>query len=300
MRLLVRSDCLRVVLFSLILDDSVQDGVTYVTQSSFQDALVALGASLNIVDAVLSVSHSSPPVAFALVRPPGHHATADTPLGFCLFNNIAIAAKYAQKHHDIRRVLIVDFDVHNGNGTCETFWEDDSVLVIDVHEESTVYPSPEFIPSQEKDIGSGRGSGYTINVPFPRYAGHESVVMLWEQIVIPAARRFQPQAIMVSAGYDGHVMDPFQLLQYEDRTYHYMASTLKTLADELCRGRLMFFLEGGYDLTALGSAVTETWRAVLGERPGEKTVGHTSVIPEKEPVQDVRSLVRRLQDIHGL
>lgn len=284
----------------------MQDGVTYVTQSSFQDALGALGASLSIVDAVLDDTQASrasqafQPVGFALVRPPGHHATADTPLGFCLFNNIAIAAKYAQKHHNIQRVLIVDFDVHNGNGTCETFWEDDSVMVIDIHEESTVYPSPEFIPSEEKDIGSGRGIGYTINVPFPRYAGHESVVMLWEQVVIPAARRFQPEAIMVSAGYDGHVMDPFQLLQYEDRTYYYMTASLKALADELCQGRLMLFLEGGYDLKALGSGVTETWRALLGEEPGERTVGGTSVVPEKEPVQEVQALIQRLRDIHGL
>jgi acetoin utilization deacetylase AcuC-like enzyme len=154
------------------------DGVTFLAPSSLDDARRAAGASLALVDAVVEASRAAEgrgdahgggvPAGFGLLRPPGHHATPGTPLGYCLFNNAALAARHAQRRHDLARVLVVDFDVHNGNGTCEAFWEDPSVLVIDAHEESAIYPEPEFVAAGARATGGGAGEGYTINIPMPR------------------------------------------------------------------------------------------------------------------------------------
>ena len=141
--------------------------------------------------------------------------------------------------------MILDFDVHNGNGTCEAFWTDPSVLVIDTHEENTVYPTPDFVPSGADAIGEGAGEGLTINVPFPRYAGHNAIMATMHDIIIPAARRFRPDFIFVSAGFDAHVSDPFQLLQMRSCTYYEIAKQMRQLADELCCGRLLCLVEGG-------------------------------------------------------
>jgi len=171
------------------------DGVTFATPSTYTDALHALGASLDLVDAVVEASEKgTPSPAFGIIRPPGHHATPSGPLGYCIFNNAAVAARYAQHAHGLKKIFILDYDVHNGNGTCEAFWEDSSVFVVDIHEESTVYP-PEFIPAGAEDIGkwaavhaldgqetlscvfltlsfviyvgAGEGEGFTMNVPLP-------------------------------------------------------------------------------------------------------------------------------------
>ncbi|KAG7671451.1 hypothetical protein Ndes2526B_g09390 [Nannochloris sp. 'desiccata'] len=287
------------------------DGVTYVTKTSFQDALLAVGTSLQLVDDVVNASKSpttptSPvddpfntPSGFAAIRPPGHHATPDTALGYCLFNNVAIAAKYAQKVHGLRNVLILDFDVHNGNGTCQAYWEDPTVMVIDVHEENTVYPAPEFIPNGVEDIGGGAGEGLTINVPFPRYAGHHCMQMTMESVVIPATRRFRPDIILISAGYDAHVTDPFQLLQFRSSTYYDIAKQMRELADELCNGRIVFFLEGGYDVEALGESVVETWLALVGE-PSREGTHLKKELPQEEPVEEVKQLIQKIKQVHKL
>ena len=194
--------------------------------------------------------------------------------------------------------MILDYDVHNGNGTCEAFWEDPTILVIDSHEENTVYPTPDFIPSGVEDIGGGPGQGLTINIPFPRYAGHQSMMATMREIIIPAARRFGPDLILVSAGFDAHVTDPFQLLQMRSSTYYEVAKQLRQLADELCAGRLLFLLEGGYDADALGESVAETWAALVGlpSVEGAKEV----VLPQPEPVEEVHALIHRLKQIHTL
>jgi acetoin utilization deacetylase AcuC-like enzyme len=286
------------------------DGVTYVTETSFKDALIAVGTSLQLVDDVVNASKSprtptSPvddpsntPSAFGVIRPPGHHATSDTALGYCLLNNVAIAAKYAQKVHGLRNILVLDFDVHNGNGTCQIFWEDPTVMVIDIHEENTVYPTPEFIPSGVEDTGAGAGEGLTINIPFPRYSGPECMQMTMENVVIPAARRFRPDLILISAGYDSHVTDPFQLLQFRSSTYYSVAKQMRAVADELCNGRIVFLLEGGYDAEALGESVTETWLALVGE--DSKEGAHPKELPQEEPVEEVKELIQKIKQIHKL
>jgi len=286
------------------------DGVTYVTESSFQDALIAVGTSLQLVDDIVNASRtaktptspvkdpSNTPSGFAVIRPPGHHATPDTALGYCLFNNVAIAAKYAQKMHRLHNVLILDFDVHNGNGTCQAYWEDPTVMVIDVHEENMVYPTPEFIPHGVEDIGGGAGEGLTINVPLPRYAGHQCMHMTMESVVIPAARRFKPDIILISAGYDAHVADPFQVLQFQSGTYYDIAKQMRELADELCNGRIAFLLEGGYDVEALGESVVETWLALVGEPSREGA--HLKELHQEEPVEEVQQLLQKVKRVHRL
>ncbi len=287
------------------------DGVTYVTKTSFQDALIAVGASLQLVDDVVNASKrpitptspidpSNTPSGFGILRPPGHHATTDTALGYCLLNNVAIAAKYAQKVHGLRNVLILDVDVHNGNGTCEIFWEDPTVMVIDTHEENTVYPTPEFIPHGVEDIGEGAGEGLTINVPFPRYSGPECMHLTLENVILPAARRFRPDIILISAGYDAHVEDPFQLLQFRSSTYYEIAQKMRALADELetCNGRICFFLEGGYNSDALGESVTESWLALVGEP--SKEGAKPKELPQEEPVEEVKALIQKIRQIHKL
>ena len=293
------------------------DGVTYVTPTSWDNALTALGASLQLVDDVVTASKSpvtptskpndpsGTPTGFAIIRPPGHHATPDTPLGYCLLNNVAITARYAQQRHGLGNVLILDFDVHNGNGEAEAFWEDPSVLVIDTHEVNTVYPTPEFVPAGVEDIGGGPGEGLTINIPFPRYAGHSSMMATMHDVIVPAARRFQPDLILVSAGFDAHVQDPFQLLQFRSSTYYAIAQQMRALADELCSGRLVYLLEGGYDADALGESVVETWLALLGEPSKEGSGGGSGaqqhkVLPQPEPMKEVHELLHRLKQIHKL
>lgn len=292
--------------FTLLL----QDGVTFLTNSSFHDALLALGASLQLVDAVVTGSRHatssrfgqaqaqspSTPTGFGIVRPPGHHATPDTALGYCVFNNAAVAARYAQQVHNVDRIFILDWDVHNGNGTCEAFWEDPTIFVADIHEESTVYPAPEFIPSEVEDVGAGLGTGFTCNVPFPRYSGHECMMATWRQVIVPALRRFRPDMIIVSAGYDSHVDDPFLMLQYRSDTYFTLTSEVKALADEMCEGRLLFLLEGGYDLDALGESVAETWRALIGV-PSECA---KKMVPQEEPLEEVMTLIDTLKQVHKL
>ncbi|KAL4422935.1 hypothetical protein ABPG75_009132 [Micractinium tetrahymenae] len=325
------------------------DGVTYVTGSSFDDALRAAGAACTLVDAVVaascvqqaqqaqqaqqqqqkagSASAPAPPTpglpsslgaasspssaaaasastplgagtaAFSICRPPGHHATADTPLGYCLFNNVALSARHAQRVHGLAKVLILDFDLHHGNGTADIFASDPSVLFIDTHEASSVYPPP-FAPAGAEDVGEGLGRGATINVPLPRYAGDASMMHVFDGVVAPAAERFRPDIILVSAGFDAHWRDPFQQLQLRSSTYHRLACRLRELAGRLCGGRLLFLLEGGYHTEAVAESVGEVFLALLGQ-PSEEGQ-REAALPHPEPLQEVEALVARLRSIHGL
>lgn len=319
------------------------DGVTYVTGTSFTDALRAVGAATSLVDAVVANSRAqqaqqgvssgapaphtpgpvpaagvagSPPAAasaappaavaesvaggtagFCITRPPGHHATADTPLGYCLFNNVALAARHAQRAHGLAKVMILDFDLHHGNGTADIFASDPSVLFIDTHEASSIYPPP-FSPAGAADVGEGAGRGTTINVPLPRHAGEACILSVFDSVIAPATRRFRPDIILVSAGFDAHWRDPFQQLQFRSGTYHKLATRLRSLAAQLCGGRLVFLLEGGYHTEAVGESVCEVFLALLG-RPSVEGQAELA-LPHPEPEQEVEALVQQLRQIHGL
>lgn len=237
---------------TILADEDDPDGCTFATHTTFEDARRACGVVLELVDRVCG-THNGESKACALVRPPGHHSTPSSPLGFCIFNNVAIAAKYAMERYPnlIRKVLIVDFDLHNGNGTVECFYEDDAVCVVDIHERTQVYVGNDTVES----IGTGKGVGYTINIPLEKYSGHATVVKIFKDIIAKCTDQFKPDLIVASAGFDGHKDDPFDSLSYDEDTYAYIGYALSTLADMYSDGRLLFVLEGGYNTEALCSSV---------------------------------------------
>ena len=232
------------------------DGDTFASPESYEVALYAAGGMLRGVDAVLSGEVDS---AFALVRPPGHHATENQAMGFCLFNNIAIAANYARQNHGLKRVLIADFDVHHGNGTEDAFYQDPGVLYFSTHQYPH-YPGTGFVT----DEGAGAGKGFTVNVPLPAFCGDSEYDRAYREFLMPLARRFQPELMLVSAGYDTHWADPLSSMQLTVDGFANIAGILRELADELCQGRLLLTLEGGYNLQALSQGIRATLEVLLG------------------------------------
>ncbi len=231
------------------------DPDTIVCPKSYEAALYAAGGLLSSIEAVWNKEVSS---VFALVRPPGHHATKDHAMGFCLFNNIAIAAKFALTTFGIDRILIVDFDVHHGNGTQDTFYDDPKVLYFSTHQ----YP---FFPGSgsTEEVGRGKGTGFTVNFPMRAGWGDQEYSMIFDEVLTPIARRFQPQLILVSAGFDSHWADRLAMMQTSIAGFVHMITVLKNLAIELCQGRLIFSLEGGYNQQVVSSSAKATFDILL-------------------------------------
>ena len=223
------------------------DADTVVSAGSYRAALSAAGGSLECVDAICSGRLLR---AFAFVRPPGHHAEPDRAMGFCLFNNVALAAAYARKKHKLERVAVVDFDVHHGNGTQVRFYDDPHVLFVSTHQ----YP---FYPGTGAftEIGVGAGKGYTLNLPLPSGTGDDVFAPVYASIIRPVLFQFKPQLILVSAGFDGHFLDPLGGLRVTSAGYASVAASLILAAEEACAGKICFVLEGGYSLDALQECV---------------------------------------------
>jgi acetoin utilization deacetylase AcuC-like enzyme len=265
------------------------DADTVMSADSYQAAVLAAGGVIRAAEAVMEGQLAS---AFALVRPPGHHATAKRAMGFCLFNNIAIAARYARKRLGAESVAIIDFDVHHGNGTQEAFYNDRSVLNISTHQ-APHYPGTGDI----QETGSRLAEGTTINIPLPAGSGDTEYLRVFKEIVIPATRRFEPQLILVSAGYDGHWADRMSMMQLSVEGYARMMVFIKELADELCGGRLVLSLEGGYDPPALVASVEATFSVLLGESPGADPLGKFG---RQYGVPDIEDLIRVVKKLHRL
>jgi len=259
---------------------------TVVSSSSFEAALYAVGGTIAATRAVLDREAQS---AYALVRPPGHHATRKRAMGFCLFNNIALAAAWALDSGRVSRVAIVDFDVHHGNGTAEAFEADLRVLYVSLHQ----YP---FYPGSGRwrEKGSGPGEGTCLNIPLPPGVGDKGYAQAFRRLVEPAVRRFGPELILASAGYDGHWADPLAWMLLSISGYRQMADSLVGLAHELCGGRLVVALEGGYHLPALAHGVATTLSAMIDE-PYEDPLG-----PAQEPERPVDELLATIAHWHGL
>ncbi len=224
-------------------------GDTPVGPESYEIALLSLGSALRCCEAVMKGEVKR---AFSAARPPGHHAEPDRAMGFCLFSNVAIAARYAQKNYDIERVAIVDFDVHHGNGTQTAFESDPSVLFISLHQHPrTCYPGS----GHEWEIGTGPGRGFTMNVPFDPGSDDADYLRAIDSRVVPALDKFRPQLLMISAGFDAHREDPLANIELSDEAYERMTRKLVAVADTHCHGRVVSVLEGGYNLSALGRSV---------------------------------------------
>ncbi|MCK4839222.1 MAG: histone deacetylase [Desulfobulbaceae bacterium] len=229
------------------------DPDTGASSRSYEAACLAVGA---VVEGVKMLMAGRADNIFALVRPPGHHAEAGQPMGFCLFNNVAIAAAYATRELGLQRVMVIDWDLHHGNGTQHSFYDSEQVLYLSTH----LYPHyPGSGALQE--TGSGKGEGYTINIPLSGGQNDMSYAAIFNDIVAPVARQYQPEMILVSAGYDICLGDPLGSMAVTAAGFAYMTRVLKELAAELCGGRLLLTLEGGYNLTGLRDGVL----ASLGE-----------------------------------
>ncbi|PIU54926.1 MAG: histone deacetylase [Chloroflexi bacterium CG07_land_8_20_14_0_80_51_10] len=265
------------------------DGDTVASPGSYKAALYAAGGLLRGVDAVLNGEVNS---AFALVRPPGHHATHNRAMGFCLFNNIAIAARYAQQQHGIERILIIDPDVHHGNGTQDAFYDDPTVLYFSTHQ----YP---FYPGTGAvdETGSGAGLGTTVNVPLPAGCGDSEYRQVYEEILAPVARRFQPQLILVSAGYDPHWADQIAMMQVSVSGFADIITIIKELANELCDGRVLVTLEGGYNLEAVAYGIKATLDVLMGNSKIEDPLGGPRYSRQAPPVDTVLDRVRKAHQL---
>lgn len=223
---------------------------------SFGVALAAAGGAICAVDAVMSGRARN---AFCALRPPGHHALPDEAMGFCIFNNAAIAARHLQRRHGLRRILIVDWDVHHGNGTQEAFYEDADVFYFSTHQ----FPwYPGSGTAGQSGLGPGRGA--TLNVPLSMGAADKDAAEAFRFRLLPAARAFQPEFVLVSAGFDAHVSDPLGGLAFSSQGYAELTRITRRIADELCSGRLVSVLEGGYNLSALADSVEAHVRVLTG------------------------------------
>ena len=265
------------------------DADTVMSLDSYEAALYAAGGAIRAAEAVMDGEVSS---AFALVRPPGHHATSQRAMGFCLFNNVAIATKCTLAKYKLDRAVIIDFDVHHGNGTQDTFYDNPQVLYISTHE-SPLYPGTGRI----EETGNGAAQGITVNIPLSAGCGDAEYLQVFEQIIVPVTRRFNPQLILVSAGYDTHWADGLALMQVSTTGFAQMVTIIKGLADELCRGRLVFSLEGGYSLTALPVSVKATFDVLLGSSHIEDPLGQST---HRFEAPGIDNLVESIKKIHGL
>ncbi len=220
---------------------------TVICPESYNVALMAAGGVMRAVDAVMNEECIN---AFCAVRPPGHHAAIARGMGFCLFNNIAIGARYAQKKYNLRRILIIDWDAHHGNGTQEIFYSDPSVLYFSIHQ-SPHYPGT----GMEDETGTGKGKGFTINVPVKSGISETEFIEKFSHKLLNHAKSFNPELIMISAGFDSHCEDFLASLPLTDTGFVKLTEIVKELANKTCNGKIVSVLEGGYNLKALARAV---------------------------------------------
>jgi acetoin utilization deacetylase AcuC-like enzyme len=259
------------------------DGDTITCRDSYGVGLLAVGGFLVMLDAIAAGEN---PNGFALVRPPGHHALRNRAMGFCLFNTMAIGAEYLKRAYGAKKILIVDWDVHHGNGTQDAFYDDPSVLFISTHQ-FPFYPGSGAV----KEIGMGSGEGFTINVPLPAGCADRQYLQVFQDVIAPAAESFQPEWILVSAGFDPHRRDPLGGMGVTERGFGAMARALLLLADKFCAGRIGFLLEGGYDLTGLRDSVA----AVLTEM---QKPALTAIEPLPRAESGIEPLLRQVRQVH--
>ena len=250
------------------------DPDTKTSPDSYAAATLAVGALTKGVDLLLAGEIDN---GFAFVRPPGHHAETDRSMGFCLFNNVAVAAHYAITHCGLKRVMIVDWDLHHGNGTQHSFYDSDKVLYVSTHQ-FPYYPGTGDV----SETGKGKGEGYTVNIPLPGYQGDVDYATIFNDIVVPVGRQYQPELILVSCGFDIYKGDPLGAMEVTADGFAYLTRCMVELAEEMCGGKLLITLEGGYDLVGQRDGAM----AVLSELYGAALdTGYSTNIDERRAAE---------------
>ncbi|RKU13165.1 histone deacetylase [Candidatus Poribacteria bacterium] len=229
---------------------------TIVGHESYDIALLSTGGVLCAAEAVVTKKVKN---AFALVRPPGHHATPGQSMGFCLFNNIAVTARYLQREHGVGKVAIVDWDVHHGNGTQDIFYEDASVFFFSIHQ-SPLYPGT----GSRYEQGSGKARGTTLNVPMPPGSGDSEYIAVFEDVLIPALHGFSPEFILISAGFDAHYLDPLAHIDITAEGFAKLTDLVLNVAEEIASGNVVSALEGGYSLKGVSESVVAHVERLVG------------------------------------
>jgi acetoin utilization deacetylase AcuC-like enzyme len=260
------------------------DSDTIACPATAEVAHLAVGAVLTAIDRVMSAGEDKFENAFALLRPPGHHAKPDKAMGFCFFNNIAVGAMYALKRYQLRRILILDFDVHHGNGTQKAFYTSPEVLYLSTHQ-SPHYPGTGAI----NETGKDEGEGFTLNVPMPAGMGDREYLRVFRDVLVPVGLQYRPELVLVSAGFDAHRDDPLGGMELSSGGYAAIASEILGLARETCQGKVIFALEGGYNLKALEESIG----SVLDVMTGGKTEAPSVTGDAAE------DLTRELRKVHG-
>ncbi len=233
------------------------DGDTPTSPHSFESALYAVGSLINLVDKVLDGELNS---GFALIRPPGHHAERERAMGFCLFNNIAIASAWALREKGLKKILIVDFDVHHGNGTQHSFYKTNEVLYFSSHR-YPFYPGTGYF----SEVGDGKGEGFTVNVPLPGGMGDEDYDAVYTKLLLPIALEYNPELVLVSAGFDPYYQDPLGGMEVTEKGFARLATILLEIANKTCNGKIVFTLEGGYSIDGIARCIKEIIALLLGE-----------------------------------
>jgi acetoin utilization deacetylase AcuC-like enzyme len=258
------------------------DGDTITCRDSFGVGLLAVGGFLRLLDVIAAGEFRN---GFALVRPPGHHARPEQAMGFCLFNTMAVGARHLLNSGQARRVLVLDWDVHHGNGTQEMFYADPSVLFISTHQ-YPYYPGTGAV----REVGAGAGEGFTINVPLPAGCADDEYLGVFRDVIVPAVKDFKPDWILVSAGFDAHMRDPLGGMNVSETGFAAMARATLRLAEEFAENKIAFLLEGGYELTALCSSVA----AVLNEMRGSS--GEDALAAAA--AERIEPLIKRILNMH--
>ncbi|PJF27725.1 MAG: histone deacetylase [Phototrophicales bacterium] len=249
-------------------------------------ARLSAGGGICAVDALMQGEANN---ALVITRPPGHHAVANSAMGFCYFNNIAIATRYAQQVYGIERVMIVDYDVHHGNGTQDIFYDDNTVMFVSTHQ-SPLYPGTGGL----NETGEGKGKGYTVNIPIPAGHGDTSYAQIYERIIWKVAEKFMPQLIMISAGFDAHWDDPLASMRLSLAGYHHLDSQLIRMAQQFCMGKIIFMLEGGYNTDTLARGIGNIAHALLGDDTYHDPFGAL------DARDDINNLIEKVCQVHDL
>ncbi len=262
------------------------DADTQTSPFSHETALLAAGGLCRAIELVQSGQLDN---AFALVRPPGHHAERSKAMGFCLYNNVAVATRYAQSHLDLKRIMVLDWDLHHGNGTQHCFEDDPSVLFVSVHQVSSFPGSGKL-----SEVGKGNGTGLTVNLPLLAGSGDGEYTALFEKVLKPIALEFNPDIILVSAGFDIHIDDPLGGMRVSPQGFAALTRSILDTADACCQGKVVMSLEGGYGLEGLEASV----RMVLREMAGLQITDLEDIIA-KADTKRLSVLLSRIRRIHG-